>query len=427
MAIGRGSFLAGIGNTFRSLKHRNYRLFFAGQSVSLIGTWMQRIALPWLVYSMTGSALLLGIVALASYMPTFLIAPFAGAIIDRWDRYKVLVITQVLFMVQAFSMAALYFAGAAEVWNVLLLTVVMGTINAFDLPARHSFVIDMVEGTADLNNAIALNSTMFNAARLVGPSIAGIVILVSNEGVCFLVNGASFLFVIASLLLMRVERKEALKAKQGVLSGIGEGFSYAFGYAPVREVILLLALMNLMGVPYIILLPVFASGVLGGGSSVYGFLMGATGVGALAATLYLASRRTPVGLIRAIALSSGLFGLSLVLFSITRTLQVSLALVFMVGFWMMLNNTSTNTVLQTITDEDKRARVMSFYAMAMMGATPIGSLLLGAMADAMGAPLALAVGGIACVAGGLAFAWRLPRLLRDARPAFRRQALPGVR
>jgi MFS family permease len=407
-------------DTFRSLKYRNYRLFFSGQSVSLIGTWMQRIAIPWFVYSMTDSALLLGIVAFASYIPTFLLAPIAGAIIDRWDRYKVLVISQVLLMLQAFSLAALYFTGTAEVWNVIMLTVLMGAINAFDLPARHSFVIDMVEGGKDLNNAIALNSVMFNAARLVGPSIAGMIILVSNEGICFLLNGISFLFVITSLLMMRIGPRTSLVKRKDVWSEMKEGFSYAFRFPPVRDIIILLALMNLMGVPYIILLPVFASTVLGGGSTIYGFLMGATGVGALVATLYLASRKSPDGLVRMIAVSSALFGLAIIVFSLTRAFALSMAMVFFVGLWMMMNNTSTNTVLQTISDDDKRGRVMSFYAMAMMGATPIGSLLLGALADRIGAPLALAIGGFMCVIGALVFAWRLPSLLISIRPAFRR-------
>jgi len=410
-------------NMFRSFRYRNYRLFFTGQSVSLIGTWMQRIAIPWLVYSLTGSALLLGIVAFSLYIPTFLFAPIAGAIIDRWDRYKVLVITQVLSMLQALLLAVLYFAGAAQVWNIILLSVVLGTINAFDLPARQSFVIDLVGDRSDLGNAIALNSTMFNAARLVGPSIAGMVIVVSNEGVCFLINGLSFIFVISSLLMMRLKPRAEPDRKEDVWSEMKAGFRYALNYIPVRDVILLLAMMNLMGIPFTVLLPVFASEVLEGGSSVYGFLMGATGVGALAAALYLASRKSAVGLMQIIAVSAGLFGLSLIFFSLTRVFIMSMAMILFVGFGMMLETTSSNTLLQTIADDDKRARVMSFYAMAMMGATPIGSLLLGALADRVGAPLTLAIGGFACVLASLVFAWRLPRVLHEVRPAFRRLGL----
>ena len=286
---------AGLRLIFRSFQYRNYRLFFSGQSISLIGTWIQRIATPWLVYHLTGSAFLLGVVGFAGQIPTFMIAPFAGVLTDRWNRYHILIGTQIAAMIQALILAFLYFAGVIEVWHIVLLNIFLGCVNAFDTPARQSFVIEMVEKKEDLGNAIALNSSMVNGARLLGPSIAGILIAFTGEGICFLLNGISYLFVIASLLLMKVTPRKINSKDTHVFKEMKEGFSYAFGFAPMKYIIFLLSLVSLMGMQYTVLMPVFAKEILHGGSHTFGFLMGASGLGALTGALYLASRKNVIG------------------------------------------------------------------------------------------------------------------------------------
>jgi len=404
----------------RSLRHRNYRLFFAGQSVSLVGTWLTRIATSWLVYRLTHSAMLLGLVGFAGQIPTFLLAPMAGVWVDRWNRHRVLVVTQALAMLQSAMLAVLALSGVITVTHVLLLGAMQGFINAFDMPARQAFVVEMIEDRADLPNAIALNSSMVNAARLVGPSAAGVLIAAFGEGWCFTIDAISYLAVIASLLAMRVERRERPARAEHVWADLREGFRYVAGFAPMRSVLLLLALVSLMGMPYSVLMPVFASAVLHGGAHTFGFLMAASGCGALCGALYLASRASVVGLGRIIAIAAAAFGLGLVLFSRSRWMWLSLPLMFVTGMGMMVQMASSNTILQTIVDEDKRGRVMSFYAMAFVGTAPFGSLLAGGVAQRLGAPDTLLIGGACCIAGAIAFARGLPRLRRLVRPIYER-------
>jgi len=404
----------GIPDIFRSLRYRNYRLFFIGQSISLVGTWVQRIALPWLVYDQTGSAFLLGIVAFAGQIPTFLFAPIAGAIIDRYDRHKVLVISQYLAMFQAIALTVCYYLGWTDPLVLIILAAALGTINAFDMPSRQSMVVDLVDDRRDLGNAIALNSSMFNAARLIGPSIAGLLMALTDEGVCFMVNAASFVFVIYTLSRMRIRRTVTGK-RTTVVRGMAEGFVYSFGFPPVRTILLLLILICLLGVPYMTLIPVFVKGVLQGNASSYGFLMGATGLGALGGALYLASRRSIEGLISIMALSAGLFGTGLLLFSFSRWMVPSLVLMFLVGLGMITAVASSNTMLQTITDDDKRARVMSFYAMSIMGATPVGSLIAGALAERLGAAFTIMLCGLAVLLAATFFSFGIGSLSRQVR------------
>ncbi len=405
----------GLKNTFRSLKYRNYRLFFAGQGASLIGTWVQRLALPWLVWRLTGSPFLLGLVAFAGWIPAILLSPIAGALIDRWDRYRVLIITQVLSMVQAIILTVLYFMGETPIWVIIGLSLFLGCINAFDVPARQAFVIDMVDDKKDLGNAIALNSSLFNGARLVGPSVAGLLIAATNEGVCFLINALSFIFVLASLFAMRLRKSEHMPSKESFIREITDGFRYSFGNLPVRSLLVLLGILSVMGMPYIVLLPVLTSEILNAGSRTYGFLMGAVGLGALVGALYLASRKGTRGLWRTIAIASAVFGTGVVLLSLTGDLVLSLMVLFVIGLSMITTTAATNTMLQTIAEEEKRARVMGFYSMALLGAFPIGSLIAGTMADLLGVRTTLAIGGSISIIAALFFSWRLPAIMEAVR------------
>jgi MFS family permease len=404
----------------RALKHRNYRLFFAGQSISLIGTWLTRVATAWLVYRLTHSALALGVVGFAGQLPTFLLAPFAGVWVDRWNRHRVLVVTQALAAVQSALLAGLSLAGVITVRDVILLSVFQGAINAVDMPARQSFVVEMVEDRADLPNAIALNSSMFNGARLIGPSIAGVLIAWVGEGWCFLLDAVSYLAVIASLLAMHVALRPRASTPGHVLHELREGVRYVAGFVPIRSVLLLLALVGLFGMPYTVLMPIVAAQVLHGGPHTLGFLMAAAGLGALCGALYLASRRTILGLGRVVAWTAGFFGIGLIAFSRSHVLWLSLPLMAAVGMAMMVQMASSNTILQTLVDEDKRGRVMSFYAMAFFGTAPLGSLFAGSLASRIGAPDTILAGGVACLVGAAVFHRHLPALRRAARPVYER-------
>ena len=405
----------------RALAHKNYRLFFAGQSISLIGTWMTRIATAWLVYRLTGSALLLGVVGFAGQIPSFLLAPLAGVLVDRWNRQRLLVITQVLAMFQSLALALLTMTGLIKMWHVIVLSVLQGLINSFDMPARQAFVVEMVEKREDLANAIALNSSMVNAARLLGPSIGGVVIAAVGEGWCFMIDAVSYIAVIASLLAMTITARVIQPTNEAnIFQQLREGWSYATHFAPIRNVLLLLALVSLVGMPYTVLMPVFANDVLHGGPNTLGLLMAASGVGALAGALFLAARKTVLGLGKFIPLMAGAFGAGLIAFSFTRVLWLSLALMVVTGLGFMVQMAVSNTVLQTIVDEDKRGRVMSFYTMAFMGTAPFGSLLAGSVADRIGTPHTLLCGGIGCILGALWFATTLSDLRRDVRPIYER-------
>jgi len=403
---------------FRSLQYRNYRLFFSGQSISLIGTWMQRIAMPWLVYHMTGSALLLGVVGFAGQIPTFLFSPVAGVLTDRWSRYRVLLVTQIVSLVQAGVLAWLCLADVIQIWQIVVLSVILGCVNAFDVPARHSFVIDMVERKEDLGNAIALNSLMFNGARLIGPSIAGVMLASTGEGICFLLNAISYVFVIISLLMMKLHLKESSRKESRIINELREGLRYTFGFAPIKHLIILLSISSLMGMSYSVLMPVFAKEILHGGSHTYGFLMGAAGFGALLGALFLASRESVLKLGRIVPASAILFGAGLIGLSFSRIFPLSLALMIFIGLGMMMQTAASNTILQTITDDDKRGRVMSFYTMAIMGTAPFGSLMAGALAKVIGTPITIFAGGISCIIGALFFLRKLPELRTIVRPIY---------
>ena len=410
--------IKGIKNIFRSLQYRNYRLFFSGQSISLIGTWMQRIATPWLVYSLTDSVFLLGLVGFAGQIPTFLLSPFAGVLVDRWNRYSILIVTQILAMIQAFVLTFLYFNKSLEIWHIIVLSIFLGLINAFDTPARQSFVVDMIEKKEDLGNAIALNSSMVNGARLFGPAIAGVLISFTGEGMCFLVNGLSYIFVIAFLLMMKISPRKVKARSTHVMHELKDGFKYTFGFAPIRSIILLLALVSLMGMPYTVLMPYFAKSVLHGGPHTFGFLMGATGVGALVGAFYMASRKSVLGLGKFVPLFASVFGFGLVSFALSHSFYLSMAILFITGLGMIMQMTSSNTILQTIVDDDKRGRVMSFYTMAFMGTAPFGSLLAGALASKIGAPNTLIIGGTFCILGAIVFARKLPELKIMVHPIY---------
>jgi MFS family permease len=412
----------------RALRHRNYRLFFAGQSLSLVGTWITRIATSWLIYRLTGSALLLGIVGFCGQIPTLFLAPVAGVFVDRWDRHRVLVVTQALSMLQSFALAGLALAGIITVAEVLALQVCQGVINAFDTPARQAFVVSMIEDRADLPNAIALNSTMVNASRILGPSIGGMLIAAVGEGWCFLVDGISYLAVIASLVAMRVVRDDRRPGEAPLLDELRTGFRYVTGFAPIRTVLLLLALVSTMGMPYTVLMPAVAARLLHGGPHTLGWLMTASGAGALAGAVFLASRPSVLGLGRVITAASGLFGAALIALGASRALWLSLLIMPLIGAGFMVSLAASNTIVQTLTEEHLRGRVMAFYTMAFLGTAPLGSLLAGVLADRIGEPRTIAAGGVACLLGSAWFAGRLPRLRDLVAPIYReRGILTGAR
>lgn len=402
----------------RALQYRNFRLFFAGQSVSLIGTWIQRIAVGWLVYRLTHSAFLLGVAGFAGQAPSLVLAPLAGVLADRWNRHHLLILTQVLAMIQAFWLSYLVLTGTVVVWHVIVLSMALGVVSAFDMPVRQSFMVEMIEVRADLGNAIALNSSMVNGARLLGPSVAGLLIVSAGEGLCFLINALSYLAVIASLLLMRVVPRAGNSRRSRVWDDLTQGFHYVASFQPVRAILLLLALSSLMGMPYMVLMPVFAKTVLNRGAGALGFLMGAAGVGALAGALYLASRKGVLGLGKLIPLAAGIFGIGLVAFSLSTNYVLSLVFASVIGFGQMVQMAGSNTLLQTIVDDDMRGRVMSFYTVAFIGVSPLGSLLAGATASVIGAGWTVCIGGIACLTGAAIFARHLPALRERVRPIY---------
>jgi MFS family permease len=416
----RANAIRDFSHAWRALRHRNFRLFFGGQSISLIGTWMTRVATSWLVYRLTKSSLLLGTVSFAGQIPTFLLAPLAGVIVDRIDRRKVLVWTQTLAMVQSFALAWLTLAQRINIAEVLALSAMQGIINAFDMPGRQSFMVKMVEDRADLSNAIAINSSMVNAARLLGPSLAGMLIAATSEGWCFLVDGVSYVAVIASLLMMRVPPANEAPSTASMVGQLREGWTYVAGFAPIRTILLLFALLSLMGWPFMVLMPVFAAQVLHGGPHTLGFLMGAVGVGSLASALSLVMRRSVRGLSKMIPIAAVAFGSGLIAFGLSNRLWLSMLLMLLTGFGMMQGLTASNTIIQTLVDEKMRGRVMSYYTMAFVGMAPFGSLLAGTLAHLIGAPRTVIVSGVACIIGGCWFWTRLPRIRKDMRPIYER-------
>jgi len=398
----------------RALQNRNYRLFAAGQLVSLIGTWMQMVAQAWLIYRLTGSAALLGLIGFASQIPVFLLAPLGGVIADRANRHSVVVVTQAVAMALALTLAALTLTGVVAVWHIFALAALLGLTNAFDIPARQSFIVEMV-GREDLINAIALNSSMVNGARVVGPAVAGLVVAAVGEGWCFLLNGLSYVAVISALLMMRPDPPRAVRAHGSALESIVEGFVYSWRTAPVRALLLLLGLVSLMGMPYSVLMPIFADQILEGGANAYGLLMSASGVGALAGAASLTVRKHVRGLGRWVAASACGFGVCLIAFSFSRSLWLSVALLVPVGFCMMVEMAASNTLIQSMIPDRLRGRVMAVYSMMFMGMAPLGALMAGALAAPLGAPLTVAIGGGVCIVGGVVFGARLPVLRGPAR------------
>lgn len=394
----------------RSFRYRNYRLFFAGQAISLTGTWMQTIAVSWLVYRLTNSAFLLGAAAFLGQIPTFIITPFGGVLADQFNRRRMLIITQVFAMFQAFTLAFLTLSGMIQVWHVFALSALLGAINAFDIPIRQSFVVDMVDDKADLGNAIALNSLVFNGARLIGPSIAGLIIAFAGEGICFLINSLSFPAVIIALLMMRIRPNAVSPRRDSLLKSFKEGVLYAFNFSQMRYILLLTILTSVMGMSYVVMMPIFAKDILGGGAHTLGFLMGSAGFGALIGAVYLAYRKGAEGLLeRIVPVSAAMFGLALIAFSFSRNLWLSLILILFAGCGVMVQTVASNTVLQNLTQDDKRGRVMSLYAMSFMGMMPFGSLVAGTLAGKIGAPNALLISGVACITGAIFLFLRINR------------------
>jgi MFS family permease len=409
----------GISHAWRALRHRNFRLFFSGQSISLIGTWMTRIATSWLVYRLTGSALLLGLVGFMGQIPTFLLAPFAGVWVDRLDRRQVLLWTQALAAVQSLLLAGLTLSKRITIGEILILSAFQGLINAFDMPGRQAFLVQMVEDRKDLGNAIAINSSMVNLARLVGPSLAGLVIAAFGEGYCFAIDGVSYFAVIASLALMQIKPMPGRGADASSMwTQLKEGWTYVSGFAPVRTILSLFALVSLMGMPFVVLMPIFASQVLHGGPHTLGLLMGASGVGALVSALSLAVRKTVLGLGRMIPIAAGSFGAGLILFGLSHVMWFSMLMMLLTGFGMMQGMAASNTIVQTLVPEDRRGRVMSYYTMAFVGMAPFGSLLAGSLAHWLGAPRTVMITGSVVIVGAIWFTTRLKAIRVEIRPIY---------
>ncbi len=414
---------ASLSHAWRALRHRNFKLFFAGQSISVVGTWMTRVATSWLVYRLTHSALLLGVVSFSGQIVSFALGPWAGVWVERLERRKLLVWTQNAAAVQSLALAALTLAHLITLWEIVALTAVQGIINALDMPGRQSFLVQMVEAREDLSNAIAINSSMANGARLIGPAIAGLVIAAAGEGWCFFIDGISYFAVIASLLFMRIQPANRLRNSASMLAQMREGWDYVRTFRPIRTILLLFALISLMGYSYAVLLPVFAAQVLNGGAYVLGWLTTASGVGALASGLSLALRKSVVGLTRMLQMAAALLGSALILFGLSHTLWLSLALMVFVGFGLMQCAAASNTIVQSLVPEDKRARAMGYYTMAFFGAAPFGSLLAGTLAHHIGAPHTVMIAGAFCLAGAFWFTIELPKIRAIIRPIYRQMGL----
>ncbi|MEH2235764.1 MFS transporter [Nostoc sp.] len=406
-----------------ALRSKNYQLFFAGQGISLIGTWMTQLATIWLVYNLTNSPLMLGVVGFSSQIPSFFLAPFGGVFVDRFSRYRTLIGTQVLAMIQSLILAVLALTGVIQVWHIIVLSLFQGLINALDAPARQAFVPELVEHREDLANAIAINSTMINGARLIGPAIGGLLIARVGTGYCFLFDGLSYIAVIAALLAMKVKPWKNSVNDGNPLQKVKEGFVYAFSFPPIRSILLLSALVSLMGLQNTILVPVIAEQVLKGGAETLGFLMAASGVGALTGGIYLATRQTILGIGKFIALAPAILGIGLIAFSFSRFLPLSLFTMLFVGLGTILQIAASNTFLQTIVEDDKRGRLMSLYTMSFLGMIPVGNLLGGILASHIGATNTLMIDGIACVLGSIIFSRQLPALRKIMRPIYEQKGI----
>jgi MFS family permease len=409
-----------IPSAFRS---RNYRLFFAGQGISLIGSWMTRVAAVWLVYHLTQSAWMLGVVGFLSQIPTLILLPVAGVFIDKWNRHRVIIATQILAMVQSLALAVLALTGIINIWHIIILSFCQGAIDAFDAPARQAFVPELVEKKEDLAQAIALNASMFNGARLIGPALAGLLIGTVGASYCFLIDGLSYIAVIAGLLAMQLKPRKIAVTNTKPLQRLQEGFAYAFGFPPIRSILLLLALVSFAGMSHTVLVPIFATQILNGGPETLGFLMAASGVGAFAGAIYLSTRKSILGIGKLIAISPAVMGCGLIGFSVSRVLWLSLIAMLFVGIGFILQFAAGNTFLQTIVEDDKRGRVMSIYTMAFFGVTPFGNLLAGGLANYIGAPNTVLIGGMICILGAAIFTRQLPSLKHLVRPIYQKMGL----
>jgi MFS family permease len=411
--------------TVRSLRHRNFQLFFSGQLISLIGTWMQTIAQAWLVYRITGSSLLLGVVGFAGQIPIFLLSPLGGLAADRWNRHKIVIGTQIASMILAFILAALTLLHVVKTWEIIALAAGLGAVNAFDIPGRQSFLIEMV-AREDLMNAIALNSSMFNGARVIGPAIAGILVARIGEGWCFFANGASYIAVIVGLMLMKLAPHHPVPAGTSPFEHIAEGFRYIQRTAPILALITLIGIVSLVAVPYSVLMPIFADKILHRGAHGLGILMGAAGVGALIGALTLASRPAVKGLGRVVGYAAMSFGVSLVLFAFSKMFWLSVVLLVPVGFGVMLQMSGSNTLIQAMVPDELRGRAMAMYTMMFMGMAPIGSLLAGLFADWIGAPWTVGIGGVGAVIGAILFLRKLPSIRFEAYQLLNAQGVAGA-
>jgi MFS family permease len=419
----RESARTGLGSMLRAFRHRNFRLYFSGQSISLIGTWVQQVALGWTIYQLTHSSFLLGAVSFAGQLPLFVLTPFAGVLVDRLQRHRTLVVTQSLLMLQAFALAVVVSTGTLRVWNLVALNVFAGIVLALDLTARQAFIVEMVGSGHDLPNAVALNAFVINGGRMLGPAIAGALLTVVSPAVCFYLNAISYVPVIAALRAMHVGQTTVSSTEAGAIEDLKEGIAYAFGFAPIRAVLLLVALVSLIGLPYAVLMPIFAAEVLHGGAETLGLLMTAPGIGALAATVYLATRKSIYGAGRRVAVGGCIFSIGLILAGLSHHMAVSLIALGLVGLGMIVQLATSNTLLQTIIDDDKRGRVMSLYTMAFMGMAPFGSLLGGAIAHRVGVNETFVFAGLICLAGALWFATKIPSLRPMVLPIYARKGI----
>lgn len=401
--------------TFQILGHRNYRLYFTGQFISLIGQWIQIVAMGWLVYRITDSEFQLGMVGFLSRIPTFFIAPFAGVLIDHYNKYRLLMFTQMLLLVQSAILAGLVYFDVIQVWHILILGFISGMTYSFEMPARQSFIVEIIPRKEDLKNAIVINSLLVNITRLIGPSLAAGILVIFNESACFSINAIAYIPVVITLSLMTVSRKKKPKVETQHWKQLKEGFHYIRNSASISTLLILLSLVSLVGLPYQVLMPVFAKDILNGDAHTLGFLMAAISIGGISGGIYLASRDSTKGLEKVVAASTCIFGIGLVVFSISTNFWLSFISLPFVGFGMMAQMTASNTILQVLVEDDKRGRVMSFYTMAFLGTIPFGNLLAGSMAKEIGAPYTVFIGGIACLIATICFIFKLPAIRKEGR------------
>jgi MFS family permease len=413
----------GISNPVRALRHRNFALFASGQAVALIGYWMQSIAQSWLLYRLTGSATLLGVLGFAGSIPILLLAPFAGLMSDRWNLHRAMYVTQVLEMLQAITLAALAITAVIAPWHIITLSMLMGVLVAVELPVRHAYLIELVGGKEDLPNAVAVTSLIANCGRLIGPALAGIVIAAWDEGVCFVLNALSYVAVLVSFAFIRVQPSPRATAHAPVLHGLREGFSYAWHFVPIRLLLGVLVVVSLLATPYMTLMPVLVTDVYGGGANIMGFLVGAAGFGAVCGTLFLAARPNVRGLVRVIAWASGAAGMALLVLPWAGGVALALPLLAIVGFGILVSSVSTNMILQTIVDDDKRGRVMSLYTAAFLGMSPFGAIAAGALTDWIGVALTLTLGGLFCALAGVYLATKRSQIRAHIAPIYARLGL----